>query len=539
MRQILLKGHFISGQKKLNPFPRDAKNEGTMHPDPETTGSILIFRFYRNYGLCQYFCTMALLPVQEIRSWPFLYKALAVFALLLISCERLWFLFHRGIHLDEAYTFIKFTYQGIWRSMSYYPVPNNHVFLTVITAVFYHVTGSPFWSLRLPALLISFLATVYIFFQVYRHTSFWVAFTGVCLFCFSYHGLFYSIHARGYFLIAGFSVMAAFSVFDFVQTRKRKYLLPSLVASCLGFYTVPVFLYPFLSLLVFGAVTLWIRKQTRSLLELAFASAIAGVLTLLLYLPVFVVSGLNAVIGNEFVVPVKFRAYLQNFMPWFREMGNTVTGREPEGYLLMLFILGGLLFTFLLSLKKYGKGAFMNSRFLVGFLMLCMLLVPLAALTVQMVLPPSRVFLYLGVFQFVALAWLLEKISRHLKATRFFPVITLLLVGVYGAHQVRVLYLFPANQLYLYDDLVPVIKAIEKSNPKRIFAQEGNVIFFTQNATSQLDKPTIRIDHKHYDPAIPYDYIMVEVQDSLRNKLNLKGYREIHNDGYLVFYKRQ
>lgn len=494
---------------------------------------------YRFYVPSPYFCSMPKPPQTGSVSRKVPYPALCLLALLLLTAERLWFLTERGIHLDEAYTFIEFTYEGIWRSMSYYPVPNNHVFLTVITAVFYKFTGSPFWSLRLPALLIGLAATVYIFLRVFRYTTFWVAFTGVGLFCLSYHALFYSLHARGYFLLTAFSAMAAFSVFDFLETRQRRSLLPFVLATCLGFYTVPVFLYPFLSIAFFGGITLLVRRQTKALAELAATSVLAGLLTVLLYLPVFWVSGLNAVIGNEFVVPASFGAYFRNFIPWFRELGNALTGREPEGFLLTLAMVVAQLLAVLFSLKKYGRAAFSDRSFLLGFLLLSLLLVPFAVLTLQRVLPPSRVFLYLGLYQFLALAWLLDIGLKRFRIAHFFPAVAMVLLPGYSLHQARVLHQFPANQLYLYHQFETLVKTVERTHPKRIFAQGGNGIFFTQNATVSGVKPEIQIDHQTFDGAVPYDYILLKTRDPLRKNLQPNAYREIYRDEFLVLYQRQ
>ncbi|HSI90556.1 MAG TPA: glycosyltransferase family 39 protein, partial [Adhaeribacter sp.] len=277
-----------------------------LKPVPEFADASLLFPVAgKNIRKGSYICNMKLPGITFLRnviaSLRPLEKWIAGLALLLLVAERVWFLFQYPVHTDEAYTFTHFTNGGIWRSMSYYPLPNNHIFFSVITAAFHYILPDAFWSLRLPSLLISLVVTVYLFLVLKRFAGFWVALLGVGLFCFSNLGIYYSFHARGYFLMTGLSAAAAFCLLQFIRTGRRSALWLFGLASVLGFYTVPVFLYPFVALAGFGFSLLLLLRDSKKLTAFIIAGLGIGLVTLLLYLPVFAVSGITAIIGNEYV----------------------------------------------------------------------------------------------------------------------------------------------------------------------------------------------------------------------------------------------
>ena len=61
---------------------------------------------------------------------------------------------------DELFSYSIFSGKGIWTSLSYYPVPNNHVFYNIITSLFVKLPLDAEISIRIPALLAA-LCTIY------------------------------------------------------------------------------------------------------------------------------------------------------------------------------------------------------------------------------------------------------------------------------------------------------------------------------------------------------------------------------------------
>lgn len=83
-----------------------------------------------------------------------------------------------------------------------------------------------------------------------------------------------------------------------------------------GFYAIPVMLYPW------GAVVVWMLlealvgestvERKRLMLDLVWASAAIAAGTALLYSPVLLVSGADALIANRFVAPMSWSAFVAN-----------------------------------------------------------------------------------------------------------------------------------------------------------------------------------------------------------------------------------
>jgi len=464
-------------------------------------------------------------------------KWLAGTAFLFLLIYRWYFLLQIQEHVDEIYTFINFTHKGIWRSMSYYPVPNNHVFLSVITAAFFQFINSAFWALRLPAFLISLVVTVFVFLITKRFTSFWVAFLGIGLFCLSSPAILYSFYARGYFLLTGLSFMAAFGILGFVNHGKRISLFLLVLATVLGFYTIPVFLYPFVSIVFFGAIILFLKKNYRLLFELIITVFLAALLTILLYSPIFLASGFKAVIGNNYVAPINNTAFFNLFLPWLKGVGNTLVDREPDGFWLTIFIVFGLLSYIYFILKQKAREAFSDQRFLFALLLLCMELVPLVCVLIQRVLPPVRVWLYLSAFQFIGLAWILTEFFGRINRHRLLRIVASVFLFLYGIHQFRVLQHYRYVDYPINDNIPGFVKRMEQEKPKLIYVGQLYYDLYTQFAFAKKDWP-VEIDNKDFDSTKPYEFVLFELKTRLPATFKRNEYREIYHDNFAIAYKK-
>ncbi|HEY0036669.1 MAG TPA: hypothetical protein VGB66_08285, partial [Longimicrobium sp.] len=117
----------------------------------------------------------------------------------------------------------------------------------------------------------------------------------------------YSTNARGYTLVALFFVLLlALAAYLARGGRGGGWPLFALWGA-LGFFTIPVMLYPF------GIVCLWLLwtalagdfagGRNAGVRRLFATVAATAVLVLILYSPVFTVSGVGAVVGNQYVAP--------------------------------------------------------------------------------------------------------------------------------------------------------------------------------------------------------------------------------------------
>ena len=208
---------------------------------------------------------------------------------------------------DESYTYMRYASQPLLVAVTNYSAPNNHIFHTVLVHFAVLLLGNAPWVIRLPALLagIAMIPAVYGMTRVFQEKN--AALLAAGLVAASSALVEFSANARGYTLMGLFTLL----LFALAPRLARA---PSLglwslfvLLASLGFYTVPVMLYPAGSIALWYVLFAWLSKEIpdrrRAVGQLVVALVVIGALTLLLYTPVFVAFGLGGVVGNQFVTP--------------------------------------------------------------------------------------------------------------------------------------------------------------------------------------------------------------------------------------------
>jgi hypothetical protein len=126
----------------------------------------------------------------------------------------------------------------------------------------------------------------------------------------------YATTARGYSLVALFTILTLWLA-DFLRRTKNLFAWSLLVLfSALGFYSVPVFLFPF------GMVFAWLffenlvtdpgeyGSRINFLKHWLLAGLGSAVLVLILYTPIFIYTGADKVFANPFVAPQGWLGYI-------------------------------------------------------------------------------------------------------------------------------------------------------------------------------------------------------------------------------------
>ena len=207
---------------------------------------------------------------------------------------------------DEAATFIYYASRPLSVVMTIYGSPNNHILHSVLMHLSYLAFGSAAWALRLPA----FLAGVAIVPLTYNvapalsrrgraespsHVRGRLIATALAA---SAPVLIdYSTDARGYTLLCCFVLICVIAI-----ARDLPWLFA--LSAALGFYTVPVMLYPFLMLVVWG------RRKT------ILPAAVAVLIAAALYAPALIVSGFGAITSNPYVRPLPFSEFVRDLLPY-------------------------------------------------------------------------------------------------------------------------------------------------------------------------------------------------------------------------------
>ncbi len=320
---------------------------------------------------------------------------------------------NKYIAYDEAYTFIHFASRSFKHILADYSAPNNHIFHTILVGISYRLFGGEAWALRLPALLAGTLIVPAVFVTARRFFSAAQALGAAALLALLPVFINYSVNGRGYTLLILFAILLA-NFADILVARSSKPALAAfVVTTVLGFYTIPIFLYPWAGVSLWVIATYlfeyepWPERKSRLAVFLG-ACVVSGIFTLLLYSPViFFGSGLRSLISNEIVQPLSWQTFLANLDPRLIKAWNKwMIGIDPR---LENIFLGG----FLVSLFFYRRAS--NQRLpLQVFLVLSVLIL----LLLQRVTPLPRIWLYLEayylMFAAAGLVWLVQVLLRQI-----------------------------------------------------------------------------------------------------------------------------
>ena len=342
---------------------------------------------------------------------------------------------------DDAVSYEVFVSKGLLATSAYYPIPNNHVFSNTISLLFYQLSPGFWWSMRLPVLLISTAATVFLFAGLRRLAGFRVAAVATGLFGSLQLSLYHAGVGRGYWLVIFLAGVVFFSTLKLAEGRSRQRAAWAglVLAGALGCYTVPPFVYVLASGFSWLGLAFVARRQWARLLHLAGAGALIGLAAVTLYAPLLFVSGLNKLVGNGYVSalqPEVFWPGLPRYL-WFNE--GFLAGQRTLGAFLTMPVLAlvGRLF----YLSRQGRLPTDQAHRLrqVGGPALWFVGLPYALIVGQRVFPPERVLLYKAFFFFILLAlvldWVLRQWPQQRRLRQSLTVLAVLFVS-YGTYSV-------------------------------------------------------------------------------------------------------
>jgi len=338
---------------------------------------------------------------------------------------------NRPILYDEAFTFIQYASRSFKYILAAYSAPNNHIFHTLLVGITYRLFGGQPWLLRLPAFTAGVLGIPATFLTARRFLTSLQSLAASLLVAIMAGFINYSTNGRGYTLVTLFALLLANFAALLVERQSKSALIAYAMTGALGFFTIPVFLYPMAGISLWVAMTYLVDKDTwqNKLRRLGFflgVCSLSGLLTFILYSPViFFGTGFESIIGNEVVesmtwanfvdgvgtrITITWGNWMRDLAPW---MGN-------------LFMSG-----FLLSLLFYRKAS--RQKLPLQFFLFFAVAI---LLVVQRVAPFGRVFLYLEAFYLMfaaaGLIWLADLIIRKIAGATWSNVIlaaAILLIG--------------------------------------------------------------------------------------------------------------
>jgi Dolichyl-phosphate-mannose-protein mannosyltransferase len=302
---------------------------------------------------------------------------------------------NQSIAYDEAYTFIFFASRPFKHILADYSAPNNHIFHTILMGIAYRLFGGQAWALRLPAFTAGLLMIPAMYITARRFFSQYQALAAAGLVAVIPLFVNYSVNGRGYTLLVLFALLLANFAGILVVRQSKLALIAFTLTAALGFYTIPIFLYPMAGISLWVVVTYLFANEPRQdasrLRELGVflgACLLAAFLTAVLYSPViFFGSGLSSIVGNDIVKSLSWSTFMENLDPrllkaWNKWMIGVSAAME---YL----FLGG----FLISLLFYRKVS--NQKLPMQVLLAFAVAV---LLVLQRVSPLPRIWIFLEAF---------------------------------------------------------------------------------------------------------------------------------------------
>lgn len=254
------------------------------------------------------------------------------------------------VSYDEAWTYLQFSSKSVLSSISYYPAPNNHVLHSVLTNISILLPFDPLLSMRIPAMIIYLLSAFLFYCLVREYGTRQAAVTATALYTTFFFSIHYGYLSRGYALLFLFTIWMLYALFKIRQSpSNRFYWLWYVAASVGGFFTMPSFLYPFLSaqLILLPVVFHHFWRYTRNHLALVFA-------VLFLYTPIMIVNWPQALFYNPIVQPISRLEVLQRSPGFWMDTLRDTTGLDPLLVFVLLIVASVVWFMSRRGVQRYG-----------------------------------------------------------------------------------------------------------------------------------------------------------------------------------------
>ena len=339
---------------------------------------------------------------------------------------------------DEIYTLKYFTLVSPLTTVTDYHAPNNHILFNLINNFFLRMIGEKSvytimehtWVLRIVSLLYSFGAVFFTFKLAEKISSRATAILSIVFLCSSVPFYNYAVEIRGYSLSIFLLTAISYYLFCYLESPLRKLVFILIILIAASIYTIPLNLYPVISMCVFLFLILvvsiafskiekanseWILYRKKSIVLIG--GFISGVLlSLLLYAGIY-----KQVFYNEYVIPDAEFSHEK----WIALIKEVFVFFFSYRYWILPLLCVGLGIKMFLMITKKGQTEFIFFIFL-----LCMLLVPFAISYARKDAPPDRTFINLIPFFAMLMAWLADGIFT-LITDRKLRIVLLLCIGAY------------------------------------------------------------------------------------------------------------
>ncbi len=429
--------------------------------------------------------------------------------------------------LDEAFSYLFFVKKGFFVIITYYPGPNNHIFYNLLCWPFELLLNTPVWIMRIPGLVLGFLVPLLSFIWLRNRFDTWLAFLSLTVISLPFNLTIYSFLGRGYMVQLLLMLFTAYCFFKYLKTDNRLYRLLFIIGSVLGFFTIPTFLYPWISMWVLAAVIYnkFVVVSLRQLLRLIFT---VGFLTFLCYLPVLIISGPKLLFGNSWIQPLPFDGYFSEWLWYLDSYFNNLWNMDENGWIVSLVVV-----ILAISLRKYlffmEKVPAWDSWLKAWALIILM---PLVLIFIQRVLPFQRVWLYVVLFNSVMAVFVFYIWLRRLEFTEWHSfavwILIALLVDISYWHEAL------KKGYGVYDYVDRFTTEVVESSPKKVLITDDTYFIFTRYE-SEMHHTPFKVETT-VSPG-EYDWVVVPLGKDWPEGLDESKYNWTYHDPQVKAYR--
>lgn len=456
---------------------------------------------------------------------------------------------------DEAYSFISFASVDLFTILSDYHLPNNHILHTLFVFLSTNIFGTETWAIRLPAFLAGglLIPASYIVGKMYFNMKAGVLAAGlVALYPVM---ILVSARSRGYSMVALITLIL-WALAIYIKSNKNKVAwLLYIGITALGFYTIPTMIYLYAIIAVWLLLS-WIRKDvspdyenTQFLKYLISSGVASAIITLLLYTPVFIESGIASLLisPTQELQEVDYASFFENFITRSKSAWGIWQIGIPQ-YFGLLTAIG-----FLIAWVAHRKASVHKVFFAYGVLfgILPVLIIQRAMPWARIWIPLLPLFLILGSG---GLIYLLDQVKKYFN----------LPIQIYAQGLILALMLVNSmlwiNQDTLEMDLLLGEKGVEELTADFLKSEfrEGDMLVMSSPSspaiwyyTRQLGIPSKNFDvikmREQFERALVFVNLgrgqtvasVIKIRKGIDNIINLDSSILIYSNGYIEIYRVQ
>jgi hypothetical protein len=232
-------------------------------------------------------------------------------------------------------------------------------------------------------------------------------------------------------MISLFAAVITFMLYKKISGQGvRNFWICYVLINIFSLYTVPSYVLHFAVLNMLLMVFFIFKKEKEFIYKYLFSNLLVVLGVTLLYLPVILISGPEALFANKWVQPMHFNSLIKLYHVYIAEMieyNFSILSIVGKAYIPI-----GIMYCFLLYFI-IDKTKDIKSRLWI-FVSLSSIVFPLLFIIYARVFPPYRIFGYYVVFLHISMAIVLDyyliKIKFNYKAVAY---VLILIIALYGA----------------------------------------------------------------------------------------------------------